>query len=125
MCNKFCSRRTSVSAMQVPGAAWVWRSRCLAEALCCLQNSCGASFVLFWRACCPGSIQGIHTSLTHFSLPGFLLAGHKLNLREREAMGLRQWLESNRVHLLKYCHLEYNSEVILQTLGNIALFTPL
>lgn len=51
----------------------------------CLMKVCVASkqlwclFCVIWRACCPGSIQGFHTSLTHFSLPGFLLTGHKLS----------------------------------------------
>lgn len=41
-------------------------------------NSCGAAFVWFGGPVAPASIQGFHTSLTHFSLPGFLLTGHKL-----------------------------------------------
>lgn len=51
----------------------------------CLLKACFASkqlwclFCVIWRACCPCSIQGFHTSLTHFSLPGFLLTGHKLS----------------------------------------------
>lgn len=42
-------------------------------------NSCGAAFVWFGGPVAPASIQGFHTSLTHFSLPGFLLTGHKLS----------------------------------------------
>lgn len=42
-------------------------------------NSCGAAFVRFGGPVAPDSIQGFHTSLTHFSLPGFLLTGHKLS----------------------------------------------
>lgn len=51
----------------------------------CFMKACVASkqlwclFCVIWRACCPCSIQGFHTSLTHFSLPGFLLTGHKLS----------------------------------------------
>lgn len=58
----------------------------------CLTKACVASkqlwclFCIIWRACCPCSIQGFHTSLTHFSLPGFLLTGHKLSGGKR---GLR------------------------------------
>lgn len=60
----------------------VWEPRCRRQ---CLVTACVASkqlwclFCVIWRACCPGSIQGFHTSLTHFSLPGFLLTGHKLS----------------------------------------------
>lgn len=65
-------------------SAWVpvWEPRCRRQ---CLVTACVASkqlwclFCVIWRACCPGSIQGFHTSLTHFSLPGFLLTGHKLS----------------------------------------------
>lgn len=67
----------------LPESAWlpVWELRARRQ---CLMKVCVASKQLWcllcvlWRACCPGSIQGFHTSLTHFSLPGFLLAGHKL-----------------------------------------------
>lgn len=46
---------------------------------CVASKQLWCLFCVIWRACCPGSIQGFHTSLTHFSLPGFLLTGHKLS----------------------------------------------
>lgn len=54
------------------------RRQCLVKA-CVASKQLWCLFCVIWRACCPGSIQGFHTSLTHFSLPGFLLTGHKLS----------------------------------------------
>lgn len=48
------------------------------EGLCCLQTAL-VPLLCYLEGLLPCSIQGFHTSLTHFSLPGFLLTGHKLS----------------------------------------------
>lgn len=76
------------------------RRQCLVKA-CVASKQLWCLLCVIWRACCPGSIQGFHTSLTHFSLPGFLLTGHKLSggrggLRSEEKKKISQDLISVR-----------------------------
>lgn len=98
------------SAYKVSVSASLGAVRCrrqrFAEA-CVASKQLRCLLCVIWRACCPCSIQGFHTSLTHFSLPGFLLTGHKLS-EGREAWDQRKKISQGLIsvtflpHILRY-----------------------